>query len=189
MHVLLQHILVPRRRFVSIELTQHATTEPNLFVDAVECFSAGQAAKLSHAANCSKGLDPSSLTDYICTPRQSLQPFLPCRRYPRSKARLTYMYQCPIGNTAILHTSIKEGGRFELLSESVGPTIGIVTRGTLRISTFNNRIEEVILGEGGVVYIAPGCRATIIPIRKVQEEEGGANCGGDIWWVTEPGGR
>jgi glyoxylate utilization-related uncharacterized protein len=60
----------------------------------------------------------------------------------------------------------------ETLAPAEGPTIGFVTKGSVRVRAGE---EELSLPSGGIVFVAPGHEVTV---QNVSSSEG------EIWWAT-----
>lgn len=107
---------------------------------------------------------------------------LPVRPYAHSLQRRTSAYDPPLEEFTVLGTSLRPGpggvggdGRRERLGAVGGPTIGIVTRGKVRVSAGGDTLE---LEEGGIVYVVPGNE---VQVELLQPDGDGE---GEVWWAA-----
>jgi mannose-6-phosphate isomerase len=92
--------------------------------------------------------------------------------FARSGSEQTTAFSPPLEEFDVLRTELR--GARETLAPARGPTIGIVTGGGS--ARFSAGGEEVVLPEGGVVYVVPGVEVAV-------ELAGGAG-EGEVWWAT-----
>jgi len=92
------------------------------------------------------------------------------------------MYDPPMEEFAVLGTSFHPGpggrgddGRKERLGAVQGPMIGIVTRGTIRVAA---GADEMVLEEGGVVYVVPDNAVDVELLTADKDGEG------EVWWAV-----
>ncbi|TFK93977.1 mannose-6-phosphate isomerase [Polyporus arcularius HHB13444] len=104
---------------------------------------------------------------------------LPAQKYEHSKPGRTVKYDPPLEEFTVLGTFLSaRKAREEHLGAVDGPTIGIVTRGKVKLSTKKgDQTEQLVLDQGAVVFIPPK--------NEVQVEilEGrGPDEAGEVWW-------
>ncbi|TFY59778.1 hypothetical protein EVJ58_g5567 [Rhodofomes roseus] len=93
-------------------------------------------------------------------------------------ARPAGHWALPADAFAVLGTALGKGAAKEVLQVR-GPLVGIVTKGKVAMRSGG---EEMLLGEGGVVYVVHGGageRAVEVELR-----EGGADGDGEVWWAV-----
>ncbi|KAH9840871.1 RmlC-like cupin domain-containing protein [Rhodofomes roseus] len=103
---------------------------------------------------------------------------LPATRYAHGLHGRTTAYDPPLDEFAVLGTALGKGAAKEVLKVR-GPLVGIVTKGKVAVRSGG---EEMLLGEGGVVYVVHGGageRAVEVELR-----EGGADGDGEVWWAV-----
>ncbi|CCM05807.1 uncharacterized protein FIBRA_08041 [Fibroporia radiculosa] len=125
---------------------------------------------------------PTFLEMLTYTARPASHWNLPARSYKYSVHARTTAYDPPLEEFVVLGTvfhpgpgSTGDGGRKERLEPSDGPTMGIVTRGRVRMNVGD---ETVDLEEGAVVYVVPGNTINVELLQPDQEGEG------EVWWAT-----
>ncbi len=104
---------------------------------------------------------------------------LPAHKYGNSQLGRSVQYNPPIQEFVVVGTFLSaKKAKDERLGAVDGPTIGIVTRGQVKIRTKKgNLTEELEIDEGGVVFVPPG--------NEIQVEilEGrGSDEAGEVWW-------
>ncbi|KAI0749491.1 mannose-6-phosphate isomerase [Daedaleopsis nitida] len=104
---------------------------------------------------------------------------LPAQKYEQGRRGCSVKYDPPLEEFIVVGTFLgKTKAKEESLAAVDGPTIGIVTRGRLRISTKKGDVtEQLELAEGGVVFVTPGNEIHI----EVLEGEGPGEAG-EVWW-------
>ncbi|KAI0635738.1 mannose-6-phosphate isomerase [Trametes polyzona] len=104
---------------------------------------------------------------------------LPREPYPHSREGRTSKYDPPMEEFVVLGTALNsKNAKTEQLAAVSGPTIGIVTKGRVRIAVSRGD-EQLDLDEGGVVFIPPGN-----DIRVELLEGRGPEGAGEVWWST-----
>lgn len=115
--------------------------------------------------------DISTFVDMLTyTSREASHWALPEKTFERSRTGRTTAFQPPMEEFDVLWTRL--GLAEETLAPAEGPTIGFVTKGSVRMRTEE---EELILPSGGIVFVAPGHEVTV---QSVGSDEG------EIWWAT-----
>ncbi|TBU32588.1 mannose-6-phosphate isomerase [Dichomitus squalens] len=115
------------------------------------------------------------------TARQASHWALPAQGYQHSRRHRTVKYDPPLEEFTVLGTILSAANAKEETLDAVeGPTIGIVTRGRLKVSSKPNTggaQDSLELDEGCVVFVPPG--------HEIQVEVSGG-CGpegaGEMWW-------
>ncbi|KAI0649334.1 mannose-6-phosphate isomerase [Trametes meyenii] len=104
---------------------------------------------------------------------------LPREAYPHSRKGRTSKYDPPMEEFVVLVTALDgKSAQTEQLGAVQGPTIGIVTKGRVRIAVRNGH-EELELDEGAVVFIPP---RNDIDIELLAGR--GMTDIGEVWWST-----
>ncbi|KAI0944196.1 hypothetical protein AcW1_001956 [Taiwanofungus camphoratus] len=121
---------------------------------------------------------PAFVAALTCTARPpahwALRPS-PC---PRAAHAHTTQYAPPLEEFVVLRTALRTADAArERLGAVKGPTVGIVTRGVVAVRV-RGRGEEVVLPEGGVVYVVPGNEV------EVELQEAGEEGEGEVWWAA-----
>ncbi|EJC97908.1 mannose-6-phosphate isomerase [Fomitiporia mediterranea MF3/22] len=95
--------------------------------------------------------------------------------YKRSRTGRTTAFDPPLEEFTVLWTKLREheGGE-EYLENAEGPTIGIVTRGTIEFEEQGPDRDKLVLGEGAIIFVKP---KTDLIVRSTAEE-------GEVWWST-----
>lgn len=101
---------------------------------------------------------------------------LPPTPYARSVRGRTTAYDPPLEEFVVLGTALRRGEENEVLRVS-GPLIGIVTQGAVAVRSGG---EEMVLREGGVVYVV--CGGAGERDVEVELKEVGDGGEGEIWW-------
>jgi len=96
--------------------------------------------------------------------------------YPHSQLGRTKLYAPPFEEFVVLGTSLKDDEHRDVLGEVNGPTIGIVTKGTVKLAVGD---EAVVAEEGTVVYVVPHSNIEIELSGRT-----GENGIGEVWWAT-----
>lgn len=113
-----------------------------------------------------------SLTYTAREPRHWLLKKIP---YRRSRTGRTLAFNPPLEEFTVLWTKLREHeGSEEYLENAEGPTIGIVTRGTIEFEEQGPDRDKLALGEGAVFFVKP---KTDLIVRSTAEE-------GEVWWST-----
>ncbi|KZT66184.1 mannose-6-phosphate isomerase [Daedalea quercina L-15889] len=101
---------------------------------------------------------------------------LPPKPYAGATHGRTTAYDPPLEEFAVLRTALSGGEAREVLRVR-GPLVGIVTKGGLAVRSGG---EEMVLEEGGVVYVVHGGAGE----RQVEVElrEAGEDGEGEVWW-------
>ena len=105
---------------------------------------------------------------------------LPAQSYQKSRNHRTVKYDPPLEDFTVLGTFLSAlKSKAETLDPVDGPTIGIVTRGKLQVSTGLTKGQESLkLDEGSVVFVPPGNE-----IRVEVVEGKGQEGAGEVWWA------
>ncbi|KAH9929240.1 RmlC-like cupin domain-containing protein [Fomitopsis serialis] len=103
---------------------------------------------------------------------------LPPKAYARGTHGRTTAYDPPLEEFAVLRTVLGNREGREVLKVR-GPLVGIVTKGAVAVSSGG---EDMVLDEGGVVYVVHGGAGE----REVGIElkEAGVNGEGEVWWAV-----
>ncbi|PCH42743.1 mannose-6-phosphate isomerase [Wolfiporia cocos MD-104 SS10] len=104
---------------------------------------------------------------------------LPAQPYQGSAHKRTTQYDPPLEEFVVMGTALREGAESrERLEKVNGPTIGIVTRGKVRFGVTEGGAEELVLEEGGVMYVVPGKTVEVELLSADKEGEG------EVWWAA-----
>lgn len=115
--------------------------------------------------------DISTFIDMLTyTSREPSHWALPQNEFKRSMTGKTTAFKPPLEEFNVLWTQLGLGA--ETLGPSEGPTIGIVTKGSVRVRAGE---EEISLPEGGIVFVAPKHEVTIQSVGSGE---------GEMWWAT-----
>lgn len=101
---------------------------------------------------------------------------LRAKPYERAGRGRTVAYDPPLEEFVVLGTTLGRGAEREVLRVG-GPLIGIVTKGTVAVRSGG---EEMVLGEGGVVYVVHGGageREVEVELKQPADDEEG-----EVWW-------
>lgn len=101
---------------------------------------------------------------------------LPNTAYSRSKTGRTSAFDPPLEEFTVLWTQLKGQGEEskEVLANAEGPTIGIVTRGTIEFEEQGPDRVKLSLGEGAVIFVKPKVELVVQSIKG----------DGEVWWAT-----
>ena len=104
---------------------------------------------------------------------------LPAQKYQHSTFGRTVKYDPPMEEFTVLGTFLSaKDAKEEHLSAVDGPTMGIVTRGKVKISTKKgSETEQLTLDEGAVVFIAAKNEIDLEIL-----EGRGPDDAGEVWW-------
>ncbi|RPD61165.1 mannose-6-phosphate isomerase [Lentinus tigrinus ALCF2SS1-7] len=104
---------------------------------------------------------------------------LPAQKYQHAKSGRTVKYDPPIEEFIVLGTFLSmKNAKEEHLGAVDGPTMGIVTRGKVRISTNKGgETEQLELDEGAVVFVAAKNEINVEIL-----EGHGPDEAGEVWW-------
>lgn len=96
--------------------------------------------------------------------------------YKRSKTGRTTAFDPPLEEFTVLWTQLRGTGEesTEYLENAEGPTIGIVTQGTIEFEEQGPDRETLVLGEGGIIFVKPKIDVTVRS----------KNADGEVWWAT-----
>lgn len=105
---------------------------------------------------------------------------LPAQSYQRSRQRRTVKYDPPLDEFTVIGTFLSAlKAKQENLDPADGPTIGIITRGKLRVSASSGKGKDSLdLDEGSVVFVPPGNEIQVEVI-----EGKGQESAGEVWWA------
>ncbi|KAI1797282.1 mannose-6-phosphate isomerase [Ganoderma leucocontextum] len=115
-----------------------------------------------------------------CTSRPASHWALPAQRYQKGRDHRTVKYEPPLEEFIVIGTFLSAlKAKEEVLDPVEGPTIGIVTRGMVKVSVSSSKGRDCLeLDEGGVVFVPPGNE-----IRVEVTEGKGPEGAGEVWWA------
>ncbi|KAL5519949.1 hypothetical protein ACEPAG_1609 [Sanghuangporus baumii] len=93
--------------------------------------------------------------------------------YKRSRQGRTTAFDPPLEEFTVLWTQLNGKGE-EFLENAEGPTIGIVTKGTIDFEEQGPDREKLTLGEGAIIFVKP---KTDLVARSTTDD-------GEVWWAT-----
>ncbi|KAL5524428.1 hypothetical protein ACEPAF_9568 [Sanghuangporus sanghuang] len=93
--------------------------------------------------------------------------------YKRSKKGRTTAFDPPLEEFTVLWTQLNGEGE-EYLENAEGPTIGIVTKGTIDFEEQGPDREKLTLDEGAIIFVKP---KTDLVARSTTDD-------GEVWWAT-----
>ena len=106
---------------------------------------------------------------------------LPAKRYQHSRHHRTVKYDPPLEEFTVIGTFLSAvDAKEETLDAVEGPTIGIVTRGKLKVSAKPNKggtEDRLELHEGCVVFVPPGHEIHVEVL-----DGRGPEGAGEMWW-------
>lgn len=85
---------------------------------------------------------------------------------------LTQLYAPPLEEFVVMGTYLTESENEETLQKIDGPTIGIITKGKVRVAVDGESME---LDPGGVVYVVPNREVTVELL---------SGKSGEVWWAA-----
>jgi mannose-6-phosphate isomerase len=139
------------------------------FTDIIECMAVSDNV-VNSAFVPPEERDVKTFVDMLTyTSREPSHWSLPQKPFGRSRTGQTTAFSPPLEEFEVLWTQLKQA---ETIAPAGGPTIGIVTKGSVKVAAGG---EELELPQGGVVFVAPGNEIDI------QAVSGGET---EVWWAT-----
>ncbi|KAI9057211.1 mannose-6-phosphate isomerase [Trametes sanguinea] len=147
--------------------------------DIIECMAVSD--NVVNAAFDSPESLASQITTFVNMLTYTARPVshwaLPREAYSHSREGRTSKYDPPMEEFVVLGTTLdSQSAKTERLGAVRGPTIGIVTKGKVKITVRRDN-EQLDLDEGGVVFISPG-NDIQVELLEGRGQEGA----GEVWW-------